>query len=152
LKSHGRRGGQGKLFDIILMIFISVSVIVLFLDSFVSVHESHGKLLYIAEWFFTIVFTIEYILRIIPVRQLLKYLFPFYGIIDALAFLPTYLSLFITGGQFLIVIRLLRLLRIFRVLKLGRFLRASSVMLIAVRNSRYYYPDASYCKVCGKPL
>lgn len=128
---------EGKLFDIILMIFISVSVFVIFLDSFGKVHDAYGEILYIAEWFFTIAFTIEYILRIISVRKPVRYIFSFYGVIDALSFLPTYLSLILTGGQFLLVIRLLRLLRIFRVLKLGRFLRASRVMLIAIRNSRH---------------
>jgi len=127
----------GKHFDIILMIFISLSVLVVFLDSTDKIHESYGNLLYIVEWFFTIVFTIEYILRIISTRKPMTYIFSFYGMIDLLSVLPTYLSLVMTGGQFLIVIRILRLLRIFRVLKLGRYLRASSYLMIAVRNSRH---------------
>jgi len=127
----------GKFFDFMLMLLISASVLVVFLDSIIDIHESAGHWLYIAEWFFTIVFTLEYLMRIVSVKKPLGYVTSFYGIIDLLSILPTYISLVAVGGQFLIVIRILRLLRIFRVLKLGRYLRASSVLLIAVRNSRH---------------
>ena len=133
----GTDTAAGRLFDIILMLFISASVMVVLVDSIFTVHQAYGRVLYIAEWFFTIAFTVEYILRIISIKKPLAYIFSFYGIIDLLSVLPTYLSLFLAGGQFLIVIRILRLLRIFRVLKLGRYLRASSMLMIAIRNSRH---------------
>lgn len=128
---------EGRLFDISLMIFITLSVLVVFLDSMRIIHESAGKLLFIAEWIFTIIFTIEYIFRIITTRKPFSYIFSFYGIIDLLSVLPSYLSLIFTGGQLLIVIRTLRLLRIFRVLKLGRYLWASSFLLVALKESRH---------------
>jgi len=128
---------EGRLFDIILMVFITLSVVVVFLDSMRLIHLSVGKILFIAEWFFTIAFTIEYILRIISTKKPFNYIVSFYGIIDLLSVLPTYLSLIYTGGQFLIVIRILRLLRIFRVFKLGRYLWASSYLLVALRGSRH---------------
>jgi voltage-gated potassium channel len=128
---------EGKMFDVVLMIIIVLSVLVVFLDSIHSVHQSYGRILLYLEWFFTIVFTIEYILRIISLKKPFKYIFNFYGVIDLLSFLPTYLSLFIAGGQLLIVIRVFRLLRIFRVFKLGRYLGASSHLYIAIRNSRH---------------
>jgi len=141
IKTHriifGTDTPAGKLFDIILMLFISVSVLVVFLDSIISIHASAGHWLYVAEWFFTIAFTLEYLMRIITVKKPIVYITSFYGIIDLLSILPTYISLMAVGGQLLIVIRILRLLRIFRVLKLGRYLRASSMLLIAVRNSRH---------------
>jgi voltage-gated potassium channel len=128
---------EGRLFDIVLMIFISVSVIVVFADSITGINRSYGNILFIAEWFFTITFTVEYFLRIISLKKPVKYIVSFYGIIDLLSILPTYLSLMISGGQLLIVIRILRLLRIFRVLKLGRYLGASSYLMVAIRNSRH---------------
>ena len=127
----------GRLFDIILMVFIAVSVLVVFLDSMRMIHLAVGKFLYIAEWFFTIAFTIEYVLRIISTQKPVHYIISFYGLIDLLSVLPTYLSLIFAGGQLLIVIRILRLLRIFRVFKLGRYLWAGSFLLVALRDSRH---------------
>ncbi len=127
----------GKLFDILLIVFITLSVMVVFMDSIAGIHRSFGNVLYIAEWFFTIVFTLEYLLRIISTPRPLRYIFSFYGLIDLLSVLPTYLSLIFKGGQLLIIIRVLRLLRIFRVFKLGRLLWASSYLMVAIRNSRH---------------
>lgn len=127
----------GKFFDIGLLIFIVLSVIVVLLDSVPSINLRFGKFFYDAEWFFTIVFSIEYILRIISTKRPSKYIFSFYGIIDLLAILPTYLSLILVGSQYLLVIRMLRLLRVFRVLKLARYVGASAVLVIALRNSRH---------------
>lgn len=126
-----------KAFDIGLLIFIVLSVIVVLLDSVPSINMRFGKFLNEAEWFFTIVFSIEYILRIISTKRPSKYIFSFYGIIDLLAILPTYLSLVLVGSQYLIVIRMLRLLRVFRVLKLARYVGASAVLAIALKNSRH---------------
>ncbi len=127
----------GKFFDVTLLILIVVSVFVVILDSVDSLDAQYGLFFYYAEWFFTILFTLEYILRIITTRHAFKYIFSFYGIIDLLAILPTYLSLIVTGTQFLLVIRMLRLLRVFRVLKLARYVGASAVLAIALKNSRH---------------
>jgi len=128
---------EGKAFDIILLILIVLSVLVVLIDSVASIHLHYGRLLLYAEWIFTILFSIEYVLRIISTKQPSKYIFSFYGIIDLLAILPTYLSLIIVGSQYMIVIRMLRLLRVFRVLKLARYVGASAVLMIALKNSRH---------------
>lgn len=127
----------GKGFDVILMIFIGLSVSAVLIDSMPEAHRRYGDLLLNLEWAFTIIFSIEYILRIYTTRKPLKYIFSFYGIIDFIAILPTYLSLVFTGTQFLLVIRILRLLRVFRVLKLARYVRASDVLRIALKNSKH---------------
>lgn len=133
----GSGTAPGKLFDIILLVSIILSVIVVFIDSVDSIHAEYGKLLYIAEWFFTVLFTIEYIFRIISSRRKWLYIFSFYGIIDFLSIIPTYLSLLFAGTQFLIVIRVLRLLRVFRILKLDRFIGASGFLLASLKSSRH---------------
>ena len=89
----------GKLFDVVLICSIILSVTVVMLDSMVRIRAKYGDLLYAAEWFFTILFTIEYILRLISVRRPLKYATSFFGVVDLLAILPTYLSLFLPGSQ-----------------------------------------------------
>jgi len=127
----------GKAFDIILLISILLSVIVVFLDSVSSIHHEFGHELYLAEWFFTILFTIEYILRIYSATRKIRYIFSFYGIIDLLSILPTFISLILAGTQFLIVIRTLRLMRIFRILKLDRYVGASSYLTQAIRSGRH---------------
>ena len=127
----------GVAFDQVLLVSIAASVIIVFLDSVGTFHDKHGNILYIAEWFFTILFTLEYILRIITSKRPFNYIFSFYGIIDLLSVIPTYLSLLITGGQYLIVIRILRLLRIFRILKLNRYMGASSYLWASIINSRF---------------
>ena len=126
----------GKAFDVLLFVAILLSVLVAMLETVTVVHERFRLVLYGIEWFFTILFTIEYVFRIGCVRHPLKYATSFYGVVDFLAVLPTYLSIFITGTQSLLVIRVLRLLRIFRVFKLARYLRASSVLWEALKASR----------------
>jgi voltage-gated potassium channel len=126
----------GKAFDVLLLVAILLSVLVAMLETVTVIHERHRTLLYGVEWFFTILFTIEYAFRILCVRHPLRYATSFYGIVDLLAFLPTYLSLIIAGTQSLLVIRVLRLLRVFRVFKLARYLRASSVLGTALKASR----------------
>jgi voltage-gated potassium channel len=128
---------EGKFFDLALMVFIILSVLVVLIDSVSGLHAKYGDILLIVEWLFTILFTIEYILRIISSLKPSRYIFSFYGIIDLLAILPTYLSLVFVGSQYLIVIRVLRLLRVFRVLKLARYVGASAVLALALRNSRH---------------
>lgn len=126
----------GKAFDIVLLWAIVISVLLVMLESVPSIHDRWGKELVIAEWFFTILFSIEYVLRIISAPVKLRYLLSFYGIVDLLSIVPTYLSLFIVGAHGLMVIRMLRLLRIFRIFKLVRFLKAAQVLSSALRASR----------------
>jgi len=126
----------GKAFDVGLLLAIFLSVLAVLLESVAEVRESYGPLLRAVEWFFTILFTIEYLLRLISVRKPLRYATSFLGIVDLLAVLPTYLSLFVAGTQSLLVIRSLRLLRVFRVLKVARFLREVTALTTAIRNSR----------------
>ena len=118
----------GKWFDIILIICISLSVLAVMLDSVSSIREKYGQFLYAIEWFFTILFTIEYILRLICVRKPARYAVSFFGVVDLLAILPTYTSLFIFGSRHLAVIRILRVLRIFRVLKMGHHTKEAALL------------------------
>lgn len=127
----------GKLFDLLLLLFISLSVIIVMLDSVEEIRNRLGNVLYAAEWAFTIVFTFEYILRIMLVKKPFNYIFSFFGIIDFLAIIPTYLSLFFVGSQYLIVIRALRLLRVFRVLKFTRYTNALYVLIDSLKASKY---------------
>lgn len=126
----------GRTFDLILILSIGLSVLAVILDSVASVHDRWGNELYIAEWVFTILFTIEYILRILSVRQPSRYIFSFFGLVDVLAILPTYVSMIIPGSQYLLVIRILRVLRIFRVLKLATYLSEAKLLTTALRHSR----------------
>ena len=127
---------EGKIFDIALLIAILLSVTGVILESVADIHESYGKIIFIAEWIFTILFTIEYILRIYSINKPVKYIFSFFGIIDLLSILPTYLMFIFPPLYFLVDIRVLRLLRMFRVLKLSRHIRGANVMQIALRSSR----------------
>jgi voltage-gated potassium channel len=127
---------MGKLFDIILICLIIMSVIAVMLDSVAHIRLIFGDVLYYLEWMFTIVFTIEYILRLISVGRPLRYATSFYGIIDLLAIVPTYFSVIFPGSQYLLVIRILRLLRIFRVLKMAKYLNQSQILVAALKASR----------------
>ncbi len=127
----------GKTFDIILLVSILLSVFVVMLDSVSELHLEYRTFFLYAEWFFTILFTIEYLVRIYVSRKRIRYVRSFYGIIDLLSFLPTYLSLILAGSHYLLVIRVLRLLRVFRILKLSRYLRASEVLAVSLKQSRY---------------
>lgn len=123
----------GKGFDILLIISILLSVIAVMLDSIHAVQLEHANLLHGIEWGFTILFTIEYLLRLVCVGRPLKYAFSFYGLVDLLAIIPTYVSLFLPGSQYLLIIRILRILRIFRILKLAQYLGESRVIMKALR-------------------
>lgn len=126
----------GKAFDVALLVAILLSVVVVMLESVDSIHLAYGEYLYYVEWFFTIIFTLEYVARILAVTYPRKYIFSFFGVVDLLSILPTYLSLFITGAQALLVIRSIRLLRIFRVLKLARYIGGASELSDALKSSR----------------
>ncbi|MBW8015089.1 MAG: ion transporter [Planctomycetes bacterium] len=128
--------GAGKLFDVVLMLNIIASVIVVMLYSVESIRVRHGDLLRGLEWAFTILFTIEYILRLVCVNRPLRYAFSFFGIVDLLAILPTYLSLVLPASSPLAVVRLLRVLRVFRVLKFGRCLGEANMLMQALMASR----------------
>ena len=113
---------EGKLFDIVLLIAIFLSTMVVMLDSIAELHEQYGRLFLSLEWGFTILFSIEYVLRLICIQSPWRYIRSFTGIIDLLAILPTYFSVFFAGSQSLMVLRVLRLFRVFRIFKLGHFL------------------------------
>lgn len=125
----------GRRFDVALLWAIVLSVTAVSLESVESIREAYGTPLYVIEWFFTLLFTVEYLLRLLCVRQPARYARSFFGLVDLAAILPTYLSLLLPGTQSLIVIRALRLLRIFRVLKLAAFLSEARALLDAMRSS-----------------
>lgn len=125
----------GKVFDIGLLILIVASIIVVILDSTRTLHDKYGNLFYKLEWTFTILFTIEYILRLISINKPLRYVFSFLGVIDLLAIIPGYLSLFFAGTQSLMVLRALRLLRIFRIFKLSHYLSEMQFLGVAIKGS-----------------
>lgn len=126
----------GKLFDIVLLIAILVSIALVMLESVDSIDEKYHDALYVSEWVVTILFTIEYILRIISIKKPTKYIFSFYGIIDFLSTIPMYLSMFFAGTHTLVAFRALRLLRVFRILKLARFIGESNLLIKALKASR----------------
>lgn len=126
----------GKVFDVILFIAIIASIIFVMLESIKSFDEKYHSFLNIAEWVITILFTIEYIARILTVKKPYKYIFSFYGIIDFLSTIPKYISLLFGGIHALAALRALRLLRIFRILKLARYLGASNLLASAIKSSR----------------
>jgi voltage-gated potassium channel len=126
----------GRAFDIALLCCIVISVSVVILESIASVRARYGSWLVVAEWVFTILFTIEYAFRLASVKRPLKYATSFFGVIDLLAIIPTYLSLLLPGSQYLLVIRILRLLRVFRVLKLAEYLSEGQVIMGALRASQ----------------
>jgi voltage-gated potassium channel len=125
----------GKTFDILLIVAIILSVITVMFDSVAEIRAQHGRTLYIIEWFFTLLFSLEYLLRIISLGRPAQYMRSFYGIVDLISVLPTYISLLIPGSQYLMIIRVLRLLRIFRILKLAQYLNEAEVLLKAMRAS-----------------
>jgi voltage-gated potassium channel len=126
----------GKAFDLSVLVCIVASVAAVVLESVASIRQHYGAELRALEWVFTVLFTIEYVLRLIAVKQPLRYAISFFGLVDLVSVLPNYLSLFVTGSQTLLVVRALRLLRIFRVLKLGSFLGEAQVLMHALRASR----------------
>jgi voltage-gated potassium channel len=124
-------------FDVLLIMAILASVLVVMLDSVESIYEEHATLLYALEWVFTGLFTVEYAARMASVQSKRRYAFSFFGIIDFLAILPTYLSVLLPGTRFLAIIRVLRVLRVFRVLKLVRYLGEARTLGRALAASRY---------------
>ncbi len=126
----------GKVFDIFLMTSIIASVFVVMLDSVGSIHAVHGDFLYKVEWFFTILFTIEYIMRLACVGHPTKYAKSFFGVIDLMAIIPTFISVLLPGSQYLLVIRVLRVMRVFRILKVVQYVGEAQQLSSALRASR----------------
>lgn len=126
----------GKLFDVVLLVLILASIALVMLESVDEFAGRYGDFLNISEWIITILFTFEYIARIISIRKPTQYIFSFYGIIDLLSTIPKYVSLFIVGSHSLVVLRALRLMRIFRILKLARFVGESNNLMRALKASR----------------
>ncbi len=126
---------EGKIFDVILLIAILASILLVMLESVARFDIKYHKLLNIGEWVITILFSIEYILRVVSIKKPFKYIFSFYGVIDFLSTIPMYLSLIFVGSQGLVALRALRLLRVFRILKLTRYIGASNKLMIALKSS-----------------
>ncbi len=133
----GTETQAGKAFDIILLYAIVLSIIQVMMESVPSLNARYDRIFQVAEWSFTILFTIEYALRLFIEKKPSRYALSFFGIIDLLALLPTYLTLFLTGGSYLVVIRAIRLLRVFRILKLSRYLGEAQLITGALVASRY---------------
>jgi voltage-gated potassium channel len=126
----------GKLFDVILLAVIVLSVFVVMLESVESIRDVHGQLLLIAEWVITVLFTVEYVMRLICAPRPARYALSFYGIVDLLAILPTFFMVLFPGAQRLTVIRALRLLRAFRIFKLAHMLQEAATLRRAIWASR----------------
>lgn len=126
----------GKRFDLILLVIIIISVIGIIISSDAEIEEKYGNLLNVAEWIFTLLFTIEYALRVYSAPNRKKYIFSFMGIVDLLAIIPTYLMFIYPPIKYLLDIRVIRLIRVFRVLKLTNYVRGAYTMQIALRSSR----------------
>ncbi len=127
---------SGRVFDISLLLLIAFSVLVVMLESVPRIQNRYHDLLITLEWGFTFVFTVEYLLRLIVVKRPQAYAFSFFGLVDLMAILPTYLSLFVFGTQALTVVRAIRLLRVFRVLKLGHYMNESEVISKSLKASQ----------------
>lgn len=127
---------MGKAFDITLMVAIIASVLVVMLETVQDLQVNYRQIFIILEWGFTIFFTIEYILRLYCVYRPMKYALSFYGIVDLLSILPTYLSFFFAGFHSLMIIRAFRLMRIFRIFKLGHFMKEGAILVDAMKASR----------------
>lgn len=133
---HLRDSRPSRSFDLLLVYAIVASIAVVTLDSVQHIHQAWSGWFYLVEWAFTVLFTAEYVLRLLVVRRPLRYALSIWGIIDLLSILPTYLSLFIPGAQSLLVVRALRILRVFRILKLTRYIEESGLLLLALWRSR----------------
>lgn len=128
---------KGKAFDVALLWLILLSVLAVILESVEGVEGGYQEFLHILEWVFTVIFTCEYFLRVLCVRDAWRYVRSPLGLIDLLAVLPTYLSILVYGSQYFLVIRVLRLLRVFRILRLGRYVGEANLLIRAIRASRF---------------
>jgi len=126
----------GRLFDLCVIVLILLSVMVVLLDSEAAFHARWQRELYMIEWGFTLLFTIEYMLRLYCTTDMRRYAFSFYGVVDLISILPTYLALFLTGASYLSVVRILRVLRIFRILRLISYVGEANLLATAIVNAR----------------
>jgi len=126
----------GKMFDVILIFAIIGSLIVVMLDSVANIHQNFEVGLNALEWFFTVIFTIEYIARIYSSDKPLKYIFSFYGMIDLLSTIPSYLAIFIPGSETILILRVFRLMRVFRIFKLGHYVTGSQILVNSLYENR----------------
>ena len=145
---------MGKLFDIAVLFTIVISIILVMMESIASFSARYYWEFFVAEWIITIIFSIEYILRIVAINKPKKYIFSFYGIVDLLSTIPSYLAVVVGGGQFFFAVRALRLLRVFRVLKITRYIGESNRLMLAMRNSRtkiliFLYAVVIICIIMG---
>jgi voltage-gated potassium channel len=132
----GYEAGPGRIFDVTLIIVILLSVLAAILDSVQGINALYHDVLYSLEWLFTILFTIEYILRLYSTNSIRQYVFSFYGLVDLFSILPTYLTLLHPEASYLIVIRVLRVMRIFRILKLMRYIEDANLLVRSLFNAR----------------
>ncbi|WP_276392671.1 ion transporter [Eudoraea chungangensis] len=133
---YGTHTPAGKLFDIILLVVILYSILIVMLESIPSMDGKYHTFFDISEWVVTILFSIEYILRLVCIRRPKEYIFSFFGIVDLLSTIPKYLSFFVGGTQYITAFRALRLLRVFRILKLVRYVGESNNLMRALHASR----------------
>lgn len=126
----------GRRFDLALLVLILLSVLAVMLDSVASIHERYHSQLLVVEWIFTIIFTIEYLLRLYCTGNIRQYTFSFFGLVDLMTILPTYLALFFPGATYLTSVRILRVMRIFRILKLIRFIGEANILINALMGAR----------------
>jgi voltage-gated potassium channel len=132
----GHEDAAGRRFDVLLIIAILASIAVAVFDTVAQIHVRYATLFYGLEWFFTVAFTLEYAMRIAVVDRPWRYMRSFFGIVDVLAVLPTWLSLFAAGSQYLLVVRALRILRIFRILKLTRYVGEADLLWLTLIRAR----------------
>jgi voltage-gated potassium channel len=128
---------EGRLFDLVLLVVILLSIASVFIESVSSLRLKYLPYIQIAEWVFTVLFTIEYGLRVYSSEKPMRYMLSFYGLIDLIAILPTYVSLLFGGAHYLVVVRAFRLLRVFRILKLSRYLYEGNILRKALQSSMY---------------
>jgi len=150
----GSETRAGRNFDVILIVLIFLSALVVMMDSVEEFSKQHATWLSVLEWGFTGLFTLEYLLRLLSVRHPLLYMRSFYGIVDLLSILPSYIGLFLPGVEYTKVVRILRLLRIFRVLKLSEYLNEANMLMTALVNSRwkimvFLYTVLTLVVICG---
>jgi voltage-gated potassium channel len=132
----GYESRAGRLFDVALIVMILASVFAVLMDSVEDYHLRYGAFFYRLEWFFTIAFTIEYLLRLYSTPNKKTYVFSFYGLIDLFSIMPTYIAFLLPSAQYLIVIRIMRVLRIFRILKLFRYMGEANLLYTALLQAR----------------
>lgn len=127
---------EGKTFDIILLLLIAASVLTVMLESIEPLQRQYAEWFTLMEWVFTIFFTIEYLLRLYCVLRPINYATSFFGIVDLLAILPSYMALFLPSAQYFLIIRAFRLIRIFRIFKMAHFIKEGDIIIQALRSSR----------------